>query len=147
MTTVMDAYTSDSSATASTAIGQMAEVPGQVRQRRLALPSAVRAKLERIEAAALAARSEVLRLGDLLAAEREREQDFARIEQTWAANCYRNVTKADQAQLEADRAASAAELARLTSARDMAQERWSRLATVAEACRSYLGLPRDGRRS
>src|SRR5262245_15529847 len=44
-------------------LGAVPEVVGQARQRRLALPPAVREKLERLEAQAAAARAEVLRVG------------------------------------------------------------------------------------
>src|SRR5262245_42267053 len=72
----------------------VAEPPGYARRTRLNLDPRIRAKLERIEAQAAAARAEVLRLGELLDGERQREVEFAQTERTWAANYHRDVTPA-----------------------------------------------------
>ena len=50
-------------------------------------------------------------------------------------------------QMEADQAASEVEQQRLATQRDLASARWQQLARVAEAARTFLGLPAsDGRR-
>ena len=74
------------------AIGVTVDVPGGARQRRLGLPAAAREKLERFEAQASAARSSILHLGDLLASEREQQQQLTMREKTWHANFMRDVT-------------------------------------------------------
>jgi hypothetical protein len=107
----------------------------------------VRAKLERIEAAASSARAEVFRLGDLIDGERQRQVE---LDQQYAALEANYLSRADKAEVEALRAERATcdeEIAAFTVQRNAAQERWQRLARLAERCRLFVGLPASGGRS
>jgi hypothetical protein len=126
-------------------LGQRPDQAGAARRTRLALPPAVRAKLESIEQQVAGARAEVFRLTDLLAGERDEQQRLARIEATWKANYYRNVSKDDVEALRLDHAAADREIARLEGLRDAAQQRYQRLGALADGCRRYLGV--EGARS
>jgi hypothetical protein len=127
-------------------LGATPEPPGFTRRTRLALDPRIRTKLDRLEALAAAARSEVFRIGDLFDAERQHLQELVGTERTWQANYSHHVTAAMRDQLHADQAANEAEQQRLASQRDAAQARWQQLARVAEAARAFLRLPATDRR-
>jgi hypothetical protein len=127
-------------------LGAAVGVPGAARRIRLALDPRVRAKLERLESQASSARAEVFRLGDLIDAERQRQAELDHRYATLEANYLFRADKAEVDAIAAERATCDEEIAALTVQRNAAQERWQRLARLAERCRVHLGLPASGGR-
>jgi hypothetical protein len=117
------------------------EVPDQhPRHARIALPGPVRAKLERLERAAVGARAVVVDLGARIDTERERLRALERERESWGPYYYTRLSQSDVAQHEAKVAAAATELARLEGERDAFQGRVQALGCVVNTARAYCGV-------
>jgi hypothetical protein len=136
-------------------------VPGAARRARQALPPTVRRKLEAMELDAETARVRAQTLNDQARAVRDEEQRLGRrlaeLREThptlhpgqWVRDPSRGPTARtwqpavgdNLDDLARDLEETAAECARLSGERDLAQERWTRLGQLAERCRAYLGVP------
>ena len=139
----------------------MPTAPGYAARVRAALPPAARAKLESIEADALAAlalaRTHADRLTDGVEEQRRvstrldelRAMHPSLLPGSWIANpkagprarTWIPAAGDNVADLERDLERVTDEVARLTAQRDAAQARWQSLGRLATACRRHLGLP------